>query len=858
MGCGASSNAGAAAGAPPTANTTTTPEKRPQQEAPAAASAAATATAPAPADAAPADTKEKAAVPTESVAQTPAEAAAEQRAAAHRHIGGDIVTGAKAVIELGTQAAAKATAELQDAQASATFQKKSSDATSAAELAVGAISVLAGNDDVKRIVGGAWVLVSESAKVFTIGKVVVTVLEQIYSMWNAWDSKNRWVGEFIAYLKLVEIDLVSGMQTFTHIGFLSALQKQLESARDLLKGIQGRSKGVSFLMAMSDEEALQKQRVLLESRKQECLFGHVVEIKANTKESLTLLAELSDLIQERQRARRKLDACPEGEEAREQHDASLRASFDVMSPGSSVARYQSVYILAQRRRKWRAMQESERAEYVREYLADFVRPVPSNELEARVSVSPSLPLSLPLLGHPHLAAEFEAAREKQSEQMNDMEKAFFQALHPADQVTMTQQLQSSLAQSLSEMKALETAQPSEAATKAYQAYVVLDSLKNIAAVSSFSSSTPHSDSSLVSSQRLLFETIVSLRTAQQDRGETLSSYTPTLEELLAFSSVPAASSTEKLLYSTLFRTQYAVELAHLEWATQVEERGGGAGGQVAKRTHDMPTKGKLLLIKAPKATTVDAGKDGAVSPSSPASSTSSPAASRDLTCSIFLAFLVDLYPRIFRSIHFTPDAQTIATVQEKLTSGAILPEAAQATLEQVDLHRIFPSLSFQLAAHPDFLTYHANLRACWTTLTKEEFATMQPQDFLVDLLGAKWTHQGSTQENPNAKEEDDDDTKKTTTDGSASVSKVCIALDGGQFTLDSSAPSAAPSPAPASSFEFPSSLTTGLTKQLKETRPEWITMVVTLPPGMTQLERKAVALGHQPLQLRSVAIPPDA
>ena len=68
-------------------------------------------------------------------------------------------------------------------------------------------------------------MVSESAKFLTIGKIVVAIIEQIYNMWSANHRKQIWIGEFVAFIKLVEVDLVAGLKTFEHVQNLQVLEK---------------------------------------------------------------------------------------------------------------------------------------------------------------------------------------------------------------------------------------------------------------------------------------------------------------------------------------------------------------------------------------------------------------------------------------------------------------------------------------------------------------------------------------------------------------------------------------------------------------------------------------------------------
>jgi uncharacterized protein YecT (DUF1311 family) len=220
-------------------------------------------------------------------------------------------------------------AALADAQEDATFtgQDGSTGASGARVLLDGLRALDGAPDDVKTVLGAGWVLVSESAKFWAVGKVVVAVLEQIYELWNAWERKDHWVGLFVAYCKLVETDLLAAQKVFHSTGQLDQLEKQLQTARQVLETVVHRGRYASFLFAQYDEQALAEAQVAIEARKKECLFGHAADIKAASAENLDAVQRLADMVRQRQQRLEREAAFPGGLEERGRRMASLARAF---------------------------------------------------------------------------------------------------------------------------------------------------------------------------------------------------------------------------------------------------------------------------------------------------------------------------------------------------------------------------------------------------------------------------------------------------------------------------------------------------------------------------------------------------
>ena len=393
------------------------------------------------------------------------------------------------------------------------------------------------------------------AKFFTLGKIAVGVLQQCYDLWNAWDSKTVWVGEFIAYLKLVEEDLVAGQAVFEHAGFLRGLEQQLQSARGLLATITSRGRAGAFVCAMYDEQALQEQTELIESRKRECLFGHATEVKNVAAENLALMQRIAALVLERQRKIEAYRLHPEGLEERGRRMAQLASTFRAFDSGAQAAQLLERFARAQRGLRLARMDEAERGRYVAYYLVSHV--------------------------HDHALDESQAGSARLQPEQATREALAFGELAPPFQQKQLAQLREALAAALADaQQQLSLRAYGAALGHVQQGRAVLASLRVLAPAQ-------EADSLVAQFDAQLSGVLGAVRSQQLERGLLLPP-NPTLAQLLAFSPVTARERAGALVQ---FRRAYARELDQAARWMRMDAAAEWSAG--------MPSRGRLLAIRAP-------------------------------------------------------------------------------------------------------------------------------------------------------------------------------------------------------------------------------------------------------------------
>ena len=665
-------------------------------------------------------------------------------------------------------------------------------------------------DDLQQIASGGWILLSESARFFTIGKVAIAMIEHMYHMWNAWSSKTEWVGSFMAFVKTIEIDLVNGMKTFQHVEFLQGLERQLEETQKLLHTIQQRSKSMSFLLALSDQAALEDHKSKINARKSECLFGHVIEIKADTKATIAKVDQLSDLIRERQQLIKQLK---EVDPYLEQHMNELKQACAMIEPSEEIRRYQRKWMIQRRIQKLKQMNEEERQAYVQTYLTTLIRPFPTSsayildwtlDLSSRTSFSSSSPtssnvtLSAPprsQLATRELSQHLAMTAEDQQRQLGWIAREMKRYFDEIDEIMrMEKEKQIEMDEIEAKLSLLAT---------------IIHTRRNID--SSFTSSSIES-SALSSVSPLdyldtalerLFTMAQQFHTTQVALGLILQSPQPTLDDLSQLTLiVDSTSASEFELYVREFRDYYAKELLSIDSALDLN-----SAAKLRSANGAPVTNGHIIAIKPPPKEKMSCGKSEATS--------------------IFIAFLCELYPRVFRATHFNPPLPE--------SSPSLTPAPADST-STADLRRIFPSLAWQLAQHSGFSVYYQNLVSNWMTLNRPTFDSMQPSDFITELFTSKLSTETSTQLNPNSE-------PNLSTQEEGRQWKVCMAIDAAHLSTNESTDG-------VRGTEFDPAFLAALDKQSK-LLPDWMCFVLTIPP-QSKFEKRVT--GHVTIQITKPAI----
>lgn len=534
--------------------------------------------------------------------------------------------------------------------------------------------------DLKQIATGGYIFLSESARFFTIGKIAIGILEQMYSMWNAWSQKSVWVGEFMSFLKLVEYDLVEGMKTFEHVGFLRSLEKELETTKGVLEVIQQRSTMMSLLLATTDRATLEMKKVKIEERKKECLFGHAVEINKDTKESLVLLDELAILIRDRNLAiedgkklhpdleqhRMKLEKELTNEPSSNDDDDDngvVHNNTDSHEGGLRIIRtnlhvqrcWQDIWIYHRRKKFLNKSNEVERHAYVQTHLPsclkmkvcskeELMERILRNDIVSRGSSSTLNASELRTsIDAKELAAHRQLSTSDRIRCRNILEDELKELFHSIDQTIRIVHNHHADTNDvfIEEERSAYASRLSDAWLKMEFAGRIIHSLENLSKVSTnetleTTTTTPTTSTSTVSHIDRLFQIAQTIESRQKEIGEWLSMEDDTvaLNDLLTLRMI---TPSERTLYLDDFKQYYSNELCEIERLLDLGTNVSGSQmplGPGGKRT----TKGRVLAIKPPP----------------PSSSSSVDSTAPNPTTSIFLAYLIDLYPSSFRAIHFTP------------------------------------------------------------------------------------------------------------------------------------------------------------------------------------------------------------
>jgi len=810
-----------------------------------------------------------------------------------------------AIVSAGAEFTGKAASALEKAQAAATFHgKDGSTGAAGARALLDGLSFLSGSPDAKKVLSASWVVVSESARFFTIGKVAVAVLEQIYTLWNAWDRKAGWVGLFVAYCKLVEEDLLAAMDTFKHVGALRALEQQLEQARNVLDTIVSRNKYASFVFAQYDEQALQEQQVQIEARKRECLFGHAAEVKAASQANLKSVQLLAELVRQRQERLEREAAFPGGLEERGRKMKHLAREFGAMDMTARIEELLALFARAQRKHWLRAAQARGDEQAIERYVAVHFAPhglVHSASLDAQQAGSDEADPS-----------DAEAtAREIEA----------FGRLDPAGQASQLEQLRASLTTAQKDAtEALGREEFANCLARIKQGRAVLFSLRVLAPDAAYADSSS------------AFSALVSrVRDAQLSRGALLPA-SPSFEALLSFSGPPSPS--ERAVYLSCFARAFAAELALATAWLALD-----AQNAVWKEKRVL-SKERILVIRAPPP------REAAAASSS---GSAGGADESTLTASIFLAVLSEIAPRSLRAMHFVPDpaARAAAEAQraarkaarEKERSAARFAEAlvyrnawsernaararareegdyadedeppppaeiddaerakmlaasqvtetpeeteqAEASLAAAaaastasgiptaidvvsasDLRRAFPSLVFQLAQCMP--VFYANLLTQSAQLTRANFAQINVADMLSELLVAQIMLPGKQQSNPNEHDASAPGGALVPRDGAQAVpERVCMALDGAQWPVPSALAAAAADAAGEPLLTpdgWEQSLLKALLKQVGPRFPPWLGVLLTVPHKSASFDKRVLrdpSAGAREMLLTKHAIDDD-
>ena len=653
------------------------------------------------------------------------------------HTAGTALGHLSTAVGIGSTIASNAHSSLKDASASATFQgHDGSTAASSAKSMLDSLSVLKDHSDAKKVLGATWVVLSESAKFFTIGKVVIAVLQQIYSMWNSWDAKTLWVGEFIAFLKVVEEDLTAGLAVFEHLAFLRGLEKQLESARELVRKITGRARCASFVYALYDERALAEQHVLIEARKSECLFGHATDIKALSASNRSLMDQVAVRVRERQERLEsyKLLGGDAGSRARklqelEQAFAPMDCSDEIKNCIDTFVRQQRGHLVA----RWIFEAGGKDSSTVAAVVDHDATPLATTDASQKCSAYIARHLSafqidLELEDRTLLARDDAAAADVVAEaaQFAEQSARQFAALPDAeiaalpseeDRVTaraenarkakitldqraakvdqdrrsLVRELKADLDQSMQQATEHErSARFTEAITTLQNAITVLVGLRASTLPVKDREQTPEQCevAQLCDAQRLEISAVHRrIRSAQIAAGLLLPLH-PSLALVLRFTPV---SPSERALYTRVFLAAYAADLAKVSWWLRLGD------AALAKWQPGWPSRGKILAVRAPpppptQAATTDAEEGAEEVDAAASSSAASAAMSREasgmqgcVTTSIFLSFLSEHAPHAVRAMHIVPDRAARlrhreARATRKAARATARLEAARAAL----------------------------------------------------------------------------------------------------------------------------------------------------------------------------------
>jgi hypothetical protein len=129
--------------------------------------------------------------------------------------------------------------------------------------------------------------------------------------------------------------------------------------------------------------------------------------------------------------------------------------------------------------------------------------------------------------------------------------------------------------------------------------------------------------------------------------------------------------------------------------------------------------------------------------------------------------------------------------------------------------------------------YYANLLSQSAQLTRTNFAQSNVSDMLSELIVAPMLLPGKQQPNPNGVKTDEAAKEGDGDAGKINAARVCLALDGAQWAVPSTAAlasAAAEGVDVSSSDGWEHSLLKALVKQVGPRFPPWLGVVLTLPP----------------------------